>query len=253
MSRSTNASSLCALAALAFVVALCAPNALATTKPETPTTQEPGATAGSTSTSGSKSKAGAKASSGSTSSTGDQKLDLGSESSRFLSLALAPPSATPQLPPIAGCAARVTQSARSGWLLIGGVSAADALIDPTDCTLIEIRNSMAEACQYASAKQIDDRLAAKLLPGYVANGSVAFKDHAPEVCAAMKAPAPAAQNLIAPPAPPVASAPEPSRSSAGSAVEACATAAPAPAPAARSAGQRRVTTARAATAGKCTP
>lgn len=245
MSRKTDAHTLIVLFVLALVAAFCTLSlpAHATGKPD-PAPSSPSTSAADAAA---RAKAGAKAASKSTSSIGDvsQGLTTGDDRSRFLSLAFAPPVATPQLPPIAGCAARVTQSARSAWLLIGGGSTADALIDPTDCTLIEIRNSMAEACQYASAKQIDDRLAAKLLPGYVANSAVVFKDLAPEVCAELKKP-PRAENLVATAPVPAASAPEASRSSAASATESCATAAPEAAKPARQAGQRRAGPAAAA-------
>lgn len=239
MSRKTDAHTLIVLLVLALVAAFCTLSlpAHATGKPETPSspssTSSAGSTSGARASAGSKS--GAKASSGSTSSTGDvsQGLTTGDDRSRFLSLALAPLAFTPQMAPVhvEGCAPQITQHARG--LLWGAGSDAGGTTDTSACTLLHIRNAKVEACQYGSAKQIEDLLVAKLLPGFVASPAGDFVDLSRQACAALKAPpvTPSGpQNLVA-------AAPEPSRSSAASATEPC----PAAAPAARPTASKRAT------------
>ena len=103
---------------------------------------------------------------------------------------------------IDGCAPAITQSARSGWLLIGGASVADSKTDPTDCTLMLLRNAKVDACQYASAKQVEDLMIAKLLPAFKASAGT-YPDLTPTECAAVKAPPKPAEvryvSLYAPP------------------------------------------------------
>lgn len=118
---------------------------------------------------------------------GGQSIGGDSVSSRAWSLFAQPPAFTPPMAPIAGCAPVITQEAASGWLIVGGASKASAKTDPTDCTLIALRNAKVDQCQYASAKQIEDLLTAKLLPGFKPS-TVEFADLAPAACAALKAP-----------------------------------------------------------------
>ncbi len=217
--RKTTATRLCSLVALAIVAAVCtAQNAVANSKQEPP---EPAVTSTSKAGAAARAKAGAKATSASHSGVGDvsQGLSTGDDRSRFLSLALAPLAFTPPMAPIEGCSVRVTQSARGFGL--GVLSTADSLADPTDCTLIALRNAKVEACQYGSAKQIEDLLVAKLLPGFAPSAAGDFVDLSRQACAALKAPPIAAaepQNLIA--VPPAAS------EAAASMPAACAAAAP---------------------------
>lgn len=119
---------------------------------------------------------------------GGQSIGGDSVSSRAWSLFAQPPAFTPPMAPIAGCAPVITQEAASGWLIVGGASKASAKTDPTDCTLIALRNAKVEACQYASAKQIEDLLTAKLLPGFKASAGEGFVDLDTRACAALKAP-----------------------------------------------------------------
>ena len=127
---------------------------------------------------------------------------IGGDSARSYSLFIQPPAFTPPMAKIDGCAPAITQSARSGWLLIGGASVADSKTDPTDCTLMLLRNAKVDACQYASAKQIEDLMIAKLLPDFKASAG-AYPDLTPTECAAMKAPSKAAEvryvSVYAPP------------------------------------------------------
>lgn len=140
-------------------------------------------------------KAGANASAAggaATSAVGDvapvQSIGGDSVSSRAWSLFAQPPAFTPPMAPIAGCAPVITQEAASGWLIVGGASKATGKTDPTDCTLIAIRNAKVEACQYASAKQIEDLLTTKLLPGFKPSAAEGFADLDTRACAALKAP-----------------------------------------------------------------
>jgi len=69
-----------------------------------------------------------------------------------------------------------------GWNFI---SVGKGQTDTTDCTLITLRNSKVEACQYASAKQIEDMLIAKYLPAFVPSAGT-MRDMSTEECAAAK-------------------------------------------------------------------
>jgi hypothetical protein len=258
MSRKTDAHTLIVLFVLALVAAFCTLSlpAHATGKPE-PTPSSPSTSAADAAA---RAKAGAKAASTSTSSVGDvsQGLSTGDDRSRFLSLAFAPPAFTPPMAPVDGCAAEVRQSADAITLL---GSKAAGVTDPSVCHLFTLRNLKVQQCQYATAKRIEDRLIAKMLPDFPAPAELGYVDLSREACAAVHAPpvAPSTpQNLVAAAPVPAASAPEPSRSSAASATELCATAAQeAPKPA-RQAGQRRAGTAAAAASApvssrRCTP
>jgi hypothetical protein len=208
MSRKTDAHTLIVLLVLALVAAFCTLSlpAHATGKPETPATPaSTSSAANSASTSGAKagavsgSKSGAKASSGSTSSTGDvsQGLTTGDDRSRFLSLAFAPPAFTPPMAPVDGCAAEVRQSADAITLL---GSKAAGVTDPSVCHLFTLRNLKVQQCQYATAKRIEDRLIAKMLPDFPAPAELGYVDLSREACAAVHAPpvAPSTpQNLVA--------------------------------------------------------
>lgn len=113
------------------------------------------------------------------------------------SLAITPMATVPMMAPIQGCAAKITQDS---WGVGGGLvaSAAGGKTDPDNCTIIELRNAYAGMCLYASAKQLQDRLAMKLLPEFKPS-AIAYKDLEPELCAALKE---APMNHLAPPSPP---------------------------------------------------
>ena len=228
------------LAALALAVAASSAMAFSTPPPETPTPttnvisnavkstvhQSQAAMAGAASKAAASSTSGASAAGGAggsgTASVGDvapaqnSSLSSSTEGSRSWSLFLPPLAYVPPMAPIQGCAAKVTQSARGfAW---GAYSDSGSSADTDACTLIAIRNAKVESCQYASAKQIEDLLTAKMLPAYKPT-EVKFEDLSPKDCAATKALPPAppvppsqpAVNYIAPPVvvPPAASAPVP--------------------------------------------
>lgn len=234
MTRKTAANLIVMIVAMFLMALILTPTlAHATGKPE-PVTPAPTSST-SSATAASQAKAGASAKGGSANSAvgdvapvqtvggqsmGGQSIGGDSVSSRAWSLFAQPPAFTPPMAPIAGCAPVITQEATSGWLIVGGASKATGKTDPTDCTLIALRNAKVEQCQYASAKQIEDMLTAKLLPGFKPS-AVEFADLAPAACAALKAPQkpePEVRYVSAFPAPasaPVASAcekaPEPAK------------------------------------------
>lgn len=72
--------------------------------------------------------------------------------------------------------------------LWSGFSQARAETDPTDCTLIQLRNAKVETCQYATAKQIEDLMLAKHLKDFKPNTGVNFTDYNEKECAVLKAP-----------------------------------------------------------------
>lgn len=72
--------------------------------------------------------------------------------------------------------------------LWSGFSQARAETDPTDCTLIQLRNAKVETCQYATAKQVEDLMLAKHLKDFKPNAGVAFTDYNEKDCAVLKAP-----------------------------------------------------------------
>jgi hypothetical protein len=203
------------LAAAALALLLASQAALANGTP-TPTPAPPVATSSSTSTSSSSaasvssstSSSGAKAASGSHSAVGDvsQGLQVGGDSARAWSLFLPPLAMTPPMAPIQGCAPRVTQ--RSTGVLVGAFSHAEGSTDPDHCTIIALRNAKVDACQYASAKQLEDLLAAKLLPEFKASQVAQLEDLSPQACAALKAP-PRPEPVVNYVAPPPAAATAP--------------------------------------------
>ena len=124
--------------------------------------------------------------------------DLSSSTARSLSLFLPPPVFTPPMAKIDCASAHIKQSADAQ--LWSGFSQARAETDPTDCTLIQLRNAKVETCQYASAKQIEDLMVAKHLKGFKPNADVVFTDYSEKECAVLKAPRvepPQAINFIA--------------------------------------------------------
>lgn len=74
-----------------------------------------------------------------------------------------------------------------GW---GFLSVARGDTTTDDCTAITMRNAYIEQCQYASAKQAQDLLTARALPGFKASGTV-YLDLTRAECDALKAPPPA--------------------------------------------------------------
>ena len=136
-------------------------------------------------------------------------VSVNGDSGSSWSLFLAPLAATPQMAPMVGCAPDVTQQAVGA--LFGAYSQANSHADPTDCTLMTLRNAKVESCQYASAKAIEDLMIVKKLPDYKPS-PVVFTDYPPEACALIKAPPKPEPviNYITPT--PIACAPEPAAS-----------------------------------------
>jgi hypothetical protein len=92
-------------------------------------------------------------------------------------------------PPMAAvdCPAGVSitnDAASIGWNF---ASVAHGRTDNSDCVLIALRNAYVEQCQYASAKQVQDLLTAKLLPGFKSSGT-AYLDLTRAECDALKLP-----------------------------------------------------------------
>lgn len=93
----------------------------------------------------------------------------------------APPMAAVSCPNV-----QVSQKGGSfGWNFISGY---DHSSDTADCTLIQMRNAKVETCQYADAKQIEDQLTLKYLPGFKITDDSRFMNLSPSACAAVKAP-----------------------------------------------------------------
>ncbi len=69
-----------------------------------------------------------------------------------------------------------------GWSFI---SVGKGQTDTTDCTLLTLRNSKVDACQYASAKQIEDMMIVKYLPAFVPSANT-MRDLSMEECRAAK-------------------------------------------------------------------
>lgn len=139
------------------------------------------------------------------SSTGGTMSD--SSSSRFNAYALPAPVFTPPMARVECPTPRIENRAISvGW---GFVSAARGDTTTDDCTAIALRNAYVEQCQYASAKQVQDLLTAKVLPGFKSS-TVVYLDLTQGECTALKAPPlpPAPPQIIYVPAPtaPAASA-----------------------------------------------
>lgn len=109
--------------------------------------------------------------------------DASSHSSRAWSLFLPPPAWTPPMAPVSCASANIDQSSTS--LVWSGFSNATAKTDSSDCTLIQVRNAKVEACQFASAKQIEDLLVSKYLKGYQPS-TVGMVDYTDKECAALK-------------------------------------------------------------------
>lgn len=109
--------------------------------------------------------------------------DTSSHSSRAWSLFLPPPAWTPPMAPVSCASANIDQSSTS--LVWSGFSNATAKTDSSDCTLIQVRNAKVEACQYASAKQIEDLIVSKYLKGYQPS-TVGMVDYTDKECAALK-------------------------------------------------------------------
>lgn len=114
---------------------------------------------------------------------------------RALGLSFAPGAFTPPMAAIP-CGGTVVEQSATG-VGFGAFSRADSKADGSDCTMINVRNAKVEACQYASAKQIEDLVVAKRLPGYVPTPNT-FRDLSTEECIALKNPAPAAANVSQP-------------------------------------------------------
>lgn len=201
MKRKTTADLILMLACMFLLAILLAPTqAKATGKPETVTPAPTTSTSSSTSSAASQAKAaidlsltnsatgGAGGLGGAGGNAAGGSVGGDSVTSRAWSLFAQPPAFTPPMAPITGCAPLVTQEATSGWLIVGGLSTASGKTDPTDCTLVALRNAKVDQCQYASAKQIEDLLTAKLLPGFKPSAADGFADLDARACAALKAP-----------------------------------------------------------------
>lgn len=124
---------------------------------------------------------------GGSNSLGDSNTSLTGDSSDYnaWSVVLPPLASTPPMAPIAGCAPEITQSAVG--FVFGIFSDARARTDPSDCTLIALRNTKFEQCQFASAKQIEDLMLLKKLPDFKPSAAV-FIDHDQAMCAAIRNP-----------------------------------------------------------------
>jgi len=163
--------------------------------------------------------------------------DTSSNSSRAWSLFLPPPVWTPPMAPVQCASANIEQGSTSvGW---SAFSTANARTDSSDCTLIQMRNAKVEACQYASAKQIEDLLVSKYLTKYQPS-TVAMVDYTDKECAALKAslqakpepvvnyvtqvvekPVPAEATCTVPPAAPAKAAVRPSKPKAVAVADGC--------------------------------
>jgi hypothetical protein len=112
--------------------------------------------------------------------------DNGSTSTENSMYVLPSPVFTPPMAAV-NCPAgvEITNEAFSlGW---SAISAARGHTDNSACVLITLRNAYVEQCQYASAKQVQDLLTAKMLPGFVASGT-AYLDLTRGECDALRAP-----------------------------------------------------------------
>lgn len=93
-----------------------------------------------------------------------------------------PPMAAVQCPN-----ARIkTRAWAIGWNFI---SASSGDTDSDDCTALMLRNAYVEECQYASAKQVQDRLSAKVLADFKPSTTF-YLDLTREECMALKSPRP---------------------------------------------------------------
>lgn len=126
---------------------------------------------------------------------GDVSTSLTGDSSDYnaWSVVLPPLASTPPMAPIQGCAPEITQSAVG--FFFGIFSDAKARTDPTDCTLIALRNTKFEQCQFASAKQIEDLMLLKKLPDFKPSPA-AFVDYDQAACARIKNPPPAVAPVV---------------------------------------------------------
>lgn len=122
-----------------------------------------------------------------------QSIGGDSVNSKAWSLFLPPLAFVPPMSAIAGCAPEITQS--SVGVAFGAYSAANGKTDPQDCTLIQLRNAKVDACQYASAKQIEDLMLMKKLPDYRPS-ITQYTDLEPRDCAAVKASAVAPNTTV---------------------------------------------------------
>jgi hypothetical protein len=252
MNRKTAADLILMLVCMLVIALLLAPTqAKATGKPAGPTpAPAPNLTstnaADAAAAAAARAKAGAKASSRSTSAIGDvsPSQTIGGDAVRSWSLFLPPPAFTPPMAPVEGCAAEVRQDA--GAITLLGSKAA-GVTDPSVCHLFTLRNLKVQQCQYATAKRIEDRLIAKMLPDFPVPAELGYADLSREACAAVHAPPVAAQvqNLVA--APPAAASADEKQEVA----QACVVAQTVPAAKA----QRRKAAVQAAypAADKCTP
>lgn len=109
--------------------------------------------------------------------------DSSSNSSRAWSLFLPPPAWTPPMAPVSCPSANIEQGSTA--VFWSGFSNATAKTDSSDCTLIQVRNAKVEACQFASAKQIEDLLVSKYLKNYQPS-TVGMVDYTDKECAVLK-------------------------------------------------------------------
>lgn len=126
---------------------------------------------------------------GSTNTLGAVGNDNSSSSFRALALSLPTAVFTPPLPMDTSECAETVQSA--GGLFWNGFTKADAARTTDKCTIIRLHNAYLDECQYASAKQVKDRLMVKLLPDFVPSTRVAL-DLTEGECAKLKLPLPSA-------------------------------------------------------------
>lgn len=123
------------------------------------------------------------------------------------SLFLPPPAWVPPMAPVDCASAMITQDSKLvAW---NAYSEANAKTDTSDCTLIRLRNTKVESCQFGEAKQIEDLVVAKYLKDYKP-GQVQMPNYSHAECNVLKAPpAPtpiATSTQLLPPAAPAAAA-----------------------------------------------
>ena len=118
---------------------------------------------------------------------GDTSIAGDSSDYRSLSLFLPQPAFTPPMAMMNNCDPNITQSANAFGF--GLFSNAMSHADPTDCTLMSLRNAKVDACQYEAARQIENGMIAKYLPNYTGSAAPYF-DLDPKACALVKSPPP---------------------------------------------------------------
>lgn len=155
----------------------------------------------STASTGPSSAASGDSTSGANNSLGAIGTDNSSSSFRALALSLPAAAFTPPLPMGDGNCTNTEQDAGAGGWNFASYASAKQSTD--NCVAIKLHDAYLRECQYASAKQIKDRLAAKVLPGFTPSARVAL-DLTERECRDLQAPVlppPAPANVVYQPAP----------------------------------------------------